>query len=93
MRIFGFDPLDELALFGISPDNGIGMAIPLLQCGLFQIESEPRFAHLRIRTVTAEAMARQNRLHVLVEVERLRGGDMCPFVVTTSRGNQHCSSH
>ena len=72
MRVFGLNALDELALVGMTGDDGVGMAGTLTKGRFFQVQSQPRLAHLRIRPMTTKAITGQNRLHILIEIEMLR---------------------
>jgi hypothetical protein len=74
MRVPGLDSLNQFALFGVSGNDRIGMPGALLQRRLLKIEPKPGFAHFRIWAVATEAISRQNRLYVLVEIEVLRVG-------------------
>ena len=56
----------------MSGNDGVGMAGPFAKCGLLEIEPQTRLAHLRVGTMATEAVARQNRLHILVEIQMLR---------------------
>src|SRR5580658_4564278 len=53
-------------------NNGVGISRPLPECRFLQVEAQTAFAHLRVGPVAAKAVAGQNRLHVLVEIELLR---------------------
>jgi hypothetical protein len=72
MRILRFDALDKFALLGMAGNNGVRMAGPFAKGELLEIEPQTRFAHLRIGTMATEAVARQDRLHILVEIQMLR---------------------
>ena len=64
--------LDELALLGMAGDDGVGVTGALFECGLFEVEAEAGLAHLRIGPMATEAVAGEDGLDVLVEVEVLR---------------------
>lgn len=69
MRISGLDALDEFALFGMTGNDGVGVAGALLHSRFAEIEAEAGFAHFGVRPVTTEAAGGEDRLHVLIEVE------------------------
>jgi hypothetical protein len=52
--------------------NRIGMPGALAERRLLQIEPEPCLAHLRVGPMATEAVAGQDRLHILIEVKPLR---------------------
>ena len=72
MRIRGFDPFDQFTLLGMSGDDRIGTMLPLPQRRFRKIQAEIRLSHLWIGTMATETSARQDWLHVCVEVQTAR---------------------
>src|SRR5579872_714858 len=68
-RIFGFNPLDQLALLRVTRNDSVAMAFALLHRPFSQVKPQACFAHLRVGTVTSETTAGQDGLHILIEIE------------------------
>src|SRR5271165_4601856 len=51
--------------------DGIRLAWTLLEGRLFEVKAQVGLPHFRIGTMTTEAIAGQNGLHILVEVKML----------------------
>ena len=89
MRVLGFDPLDQFALFGMSGNNRVGMSRALPQRRFRQVEAQTRLAHLRIWPVTTEAATGQDRLHVLIEIQMPGGGTAAGEARAQDKGSQN----
>src|ERR1700748_3565535 len=88
VRIRGLDPPYKFARLRLSRNNGLRLARALFKSRLFQIESQSRFPHSRIRSMACETIARENWLHVPVEVHlrrRLRAS-VVPSLDHTTQG-------
>jgi hypothetical protein len=75
----------------MSWNNRVGVPRPLFERRFLQVQPESRLAHFRVRPVTTEAVAGQNRLHVLVEIKMLRSPHVRLPVVTAQYHPQQCS--
>jgi len=73
MGVLGLNPLDELAKLRMPRHDSVWLPWAFSESGLFQIKAKPRFARRRVGTMAAETVARQYRLHILIEVKVLRG--------------------
>ena len=71
VRVLGFNPSDQFAFFGMTGHDGIRLPWALLKGGLFQVEPQVGFPHLRIGPVATKTVAGQDRLNILVEVKML----------------------
>src|SRR6202012_1579298 len=88
VRIRGLDPPYKFARLRLGWNNGLRLARALFKSRLFQIESQSRFPHSRIRSMACETIARENWLHVPVEVHlrrRLRAS-VVPSLAHTTHG-------
>ena len=91
MRVLRFDAPDQLALLRMSGDDGVRLAGPLAERRLLKVQPQPSLAHLRVGTMAAEAVAGQNRLYILVEVQALPGPQarLRAAIALASRGYGH----
>jgi hypothetical protein len=72
MRVFVLDPLDHLASFRMTRHDRVGLPRTFPERSLFQIEPQISLPRCRIWPMATKAIARQDRLHVLIEVKVLR---------------------
>src|SRR5215469_4162313 len=69
MRIFRLDSFGQLTLLRMTGNDGVAMPLALLHRPFREVKPQAGFAHFRIGTVTAEATAGQDRLHILIEIQ------------------------
>jgi hypothetical protein len=74
--IFGFDPLNQFAFFGMPGNDRVGTIRSLAHRPFRKIKAEASFAHLRVWAVTTETTAGEDWLHILIEIEAARWGAM-----------------
>ena len=68
VRVFRLDALNQFALLRVAGHDRIWMPRTLFECRFAQVQPQSRLAHLGIGPVTTEAIAGQDRLHVLVKI-------------------------
>jgi hypothetical protein len=73
MKIFGFNALDKFAQFRMSRYDGVRFPWTLLKGGLCQIQPQPGFSHLGVRSMASETVAGEDRLYIFIEIQMLHG--------------------
>ena len=68
-RIVGLNSSNQFTLIRFTRYNGADAVLMVAQGRFAKIQSKPRLAARRVRTVTGKAMVGQNRLNVTIEID------------------------